>query len=119
MTDQIPLANQPNVRLPHPLIALIPVLVLVGMMVLMITLFGSDALGGGTQIALLLASAVCISISMLAYRVKWKAFEKGIVETVSSSVVSLCILLIIGMMSSSWMVSGVVPTLIYYGVQIL
>lgn len=119
MTDQIPLANQPNVQLPHPLIALIPVLVLVGMMVLMITLFGSDALGGGTQIALLLASAVCISISMLAYRVKWQAFEKGIVETVSSSVVSLCILLIIGMMSSSWMVSGVVPTLIYYGVQIL
>ena len=76
MTDQIPLANQPNVRLPHPLIALIPVLVLVGMMVLMITLFGSDALGGGTQIALLLASAVCISISMLAYRVKWQAFER-------------------------------------------
>ena len=50
---------------------------------------------------------------------KWKLFEQGIVDTVASSVVSLCILLIIGMMSSSWMVSGVVPTLIYYGVQVL
>ena len=88
-------------------------------MVLMITLFGSDALGGGTQIALLLASAVCITISMAVYHVKWKLFEQGIVDTVASSVVSLCILLIIGMMSSSWMVSGVVPTLIYYGVQVL
>lgn len=119
MTDQIPLANEPRVRLPHPLVAVIPVLVLVGMMVLMITLFGSDALGGGTQIALLLASAVCITISMAVYHVKWKLFEQGIVDTVASSVVSLCILLIIGMMSSSWMVSGVVPTLIYYGVQVL
>ena len=120
MDNQIPLANEPNVRrLPHPLIALVPVVVLVGMMALMICLFGSDALGGGTQIALLMASAVCISISMAAYHIKWKAFEKGIIDTVSSSVVSLCILLIIGMMSSSWMVSGVVPTLIYYGVQIL
>lgn len=119
MPNQINIDNPVNVRTPHPLIAVIPVAVLVGMMVLMIGLFGSDVLGGGTQIALLLASAVCISISMWVYRVKWHAFEKGIVDTVSSSVVSLCILLIIGMMSSSWMVSGVVPTLIYYGVQLL
>ena len=83
MTDQIPLANEPHVRLPHPLVAVIPVLVLVGMMVLMITLFGSDALGGGTQIALLLASAVCITISMTVYHVKWKSFEQGIVDTVA------------------------------------
>lgn len=119
MPNQINIDNPVNVRTPHPLIAVIPVAVLVGMMVLMISLFGSDVLGGGTQIALLLASAVCISISMWVYRVKWHEFEKGIVDTVSSSVVSLCILLIIGMMSSSWMVSGVVPTLIYYGVQFL
>ena len=119
MPNQVNVENSLNVRTPHPLVAIVPVAVLVGMMVLMISLFGSDALGGGTQIALLLASAVCISISMWVYRVKWHAFEKGIVDTVSSSVVSLCILLIIGMMSSSWMVSGVVPTLIYYGVQIL
>ncbi|MBO4451673.1 MAG: sodium:proton antiporter [Bacteroidaceae bacterium] len=117
--DNIPLTHPTSARLPHPLVALIPVAVLVGMMALMITLFGSDALGGGTQIALLMAAAVCISISMLVYRTKWKDFENGIVETVSSSVVSLCILLIIGMMSSTWMISGVVPTLIYYGVQIL
>ena len=119
MADKIPLTDEPKGRLPHPLVALLPVAVLVGMMSLMISLFGSDALGGGTQIALLLASAVCISISMAVYHTQWKSFEKGIVDTVSSSVVSLCILLIIGMMSSSWMVSGVVPTLIYYGVQIL
>ena len=119
MPTRIPIENDVQQRIPHPLIALIPVVVLVGMMVLMISLFGSDALGGGTQIALLMASSVCILISMTVYRNKWKAFEQGIVDTVSSSVVSLCILLIIGMMSSSWMVSGVVPTLIYYGVQIL
>ena len=119
MSTRLPLENESLERIPHPLIAIIPVVVLVGMMVVMISLFGSDALGGGTQIALLMASSVCILISMFVYHSKWKSFEQGIVDTVSSSVVSLCILLIIGMMSSSWMVSGVVPTLIYYGVQIL
>ena len=119
MPTRILIEKDAQQRTPHPLVALIPVVVLVGMMVLMISLFGSDALGGGTQIALLMASSVCILISMVVYRSKWKSFEQGIVDTVSSSVVSLCILLIIGMMSSSWMVSGVVPTLIYYGVQIL
>lgn len=119
MNNHIPLTESPSERLPHPLVSLIPVIVLVAMMALMIALFGSDSLGGGTQIALLMACAVCICISMGVYRSKWKAFERGIVDTVSSSVVSLCILLIIGMMSSTWMVSGVVPTLIYYGVQVL
>ena len=119
MSTHLPIEKNVQGRMPHPLVSLIPVFVLVGMMVLIISLFGSDALGGGTQIALLMASSVCILISMAVYRVKWKLFEQGIVDTVSSSVVSLCILLIIGMMSSSWMVSGVVPTLIYYGVQIL
>jgi len=119
MDNQIPMEHKSSGHMPHPLIAAIPILVLVGMMSMTIAFFGSDSLGGGTQISLLLAAAVCISISMAAYHVKWKKLEQGIVHTISNSAVSLCILLIIGMMSSSWMVSGVVPTLIYYGVQVL
>ena len=45
---------------PHPLVALIPVLVLIGLLVVVIMLFGSDALSGGSQIALLLGLAVCV-----------------------------------------------------------
>lgn len=104
---------------PHPLIALIPIAVLVGMMALSISLFGADSLGGGTQVSLLVATAVCIIISMWGYKTAWKRFEQGITDTIASSAVSLCILLMIGMMSATWMISGIVPTMIYYGVQIM
>lgn len=119
MEEQYSLPHSATERIPHPFIAFIPMLVLIGIMFVVIGFFGSDALGGGTQIALLMATAVCISISMLGYKTKWKAFEEGIVKMVSNSAVSICILIIIGMLSSSWMISGVVPTFIYYGVQIL
>lgn len=105
--------------LPHPLISFIPIMTLVGLMVVTIMLFGSDSLSGATQISLLIASAVCICISMWVYHVDWNAFEMGIKSTIRDASVSIIILLIIGMMSASWMISGVVPTLIYYGVQII
>ena len=78
-----------------------------------------DALSGASQIALLVASAVCIGISMLFYKMSWDAFESVINATIGESSTSILILLLIGIMSSTWMVSGVVPTLIYYGVQIM
>ena len=105
--------------LPHPLIACIPILVLVGMMVLIVKLFGNNALGGGVQIALLMSTAVCVCLAMWVYKIKWRELEQGIVHTIANSAVSLIILLLIGMMSASWMISGIVPTLIYYGVQIM
>ena len=106
-------------KLPHPLVALIPILVLIALLGTVIYLFGSDSLTGGSQIALMLGTAVCIAISMLAYRVPWKAFEQRITKTIGDVAVTLLILLAVGMLSGSWMISGVVPTLIYYGVQIM
>ena len=106
-------------RIPHPLVAMIPVVVLIGLLIVVITLFGSDALSGGSQIALLLGLAVCVTISMVFYRVPWKTFERQMCNTIGDIAVTLLIMLTVGMLSGSWMISGVVPTLIYYGVQIL
>ena len=47
---------------PHPLVACIPMAVLIGLLVIVITLFGSDSLSGGSQIALLMGMAVCVLI---------------------------------------------------------
>lgn len=104
---------------PHPLVAIIPVTVLIGLLVIVITLFGSDSLSGGSQIALLISVAVCVFISMTFYHTPWKTFEKQMTSTIGDVAVTLLILLSVGMLAGSWMVSGVVPTLIYYGVQIL
>ena len=106
-------------KLPHPLVSLIPVAILIGLLAVVIALFGSDALSGGSQIALLFGLAVCVLISMTCYHTPWKAFERQMTKTLGDVSVTLLILLTVGMLSGSWMVSGVVPTLIYYGVQIL
>lgn len=108
-----------NRQYPHPLISCIPLAVLIGLLAIVISLFGSDSLSGGSQIALLMGMAVCVLISMAIYRVPWRQFEHQLTETMGSIFVTLLILLTVGMLSGSWMVSGIVPTLIYYGVQLL
>ena len=104
---------------PHPLIASIPIFVLIGLLAVAITLFGSDSLSGASQVSLIMAMAVCILISTVFYRVPWKNFEQQISKTMGSIFITLLILLSVGMLAGSWMISGVVPTLIYYGVQLL
>ena len=56
---------------------------------------------------------------MVFYHIPWKTFEHQMCKTIGDIAVTLLILLTVGMLSGSWMISGVVPTLIYYGVQIL
>ena len=108
-----------NVSRPHPLIAITPVVVLICFLAVAIALFGSDSLSGGSQIALLMGMAVCVCLSMAVYRTPWRVFETQIKKTLGEVSITLVILLCVGMLSGSWMVSGVVPTLIYYGIQIM
>ena len=106
-------------ELPHPLVAAIPLVVLIGLLAVVIALFGSDSLGGGSQVSLLAAMAVCVFISMVFYKEPWKSFEQQIEKTVGGVAIMILILLAVGMLAGAWMISGVVPTLIYYGVQML
>ena len=104
---------------PHPLIAITPVVVLICFLGIVIALFGSDSLGGGSQIALLMGMAVCVCLSMAVYRTPWSTFEKQIKKTIGEVSITLVILLCVGMLAGSWMISGIVPTLIYYGIQVM
>ncbi len=106
-------------KIPHPLVAVIPIVVLISFLAVVITLFGSDSLSGGSQIALLMGMAVCVCISMGIYRVPWRTFEAQIKKTLGDVSITLLILLCVGMLSGSWMISGIVPTLIYYGIQVM
>ena len=105
-------------KAPSPLVSLIPLVVLVIMLFATIRTFGSDALSGGSQVSLL-TTAVCILIGMGFYKIGWKDFELAITNNITGVSTALIILLIIGALSGAWMISGVVPTLIYYGVQII
>lgn len=100
-------------------LSVVPLLVLVALIVFTIRAFGSDSLGGATQVMLLAASAVCCIIATVYARVPWCDFEAAITKNISSVAMAVVILLLIGALGGSWMVSGVVPTMIYYGVNII
>ena len=104
---------------PNPLVSLLPLTVLITLIVLVVRLCPDDALNGASQVALMIASTVCVALSMIVYKTRWAVFEDMIKKTVGDAGVSILILLLIGMMSATWMVSGVVPTMIYYGVQFM
>ncbi len=104
---------------PSWFVSLIPFVFLIAVLVIVIKVFGADALEGGSQVALLMASGVAVAISMIFYKVPWKEFEDGILDNIRAVGPSILILLFIGAVAGSWMVSGVVPTMIYYGMKVI
>lgn len=98
-------------------LAILPVLFLILLLTLNMSVFSEDILSGSTQLMLLLASLVVIGISYIKLNIKWKTLENGIVKHFSESIPAILILLLIGILSGTWMLSGVVPAMIYYGLQ--
>ena len=100
-------------------LAIIPVAVLVVLIVIGSILFGDDLTAGPSQIALLIAAVVGALIAMFRQKISWEKIEEGIADNFSKSGGVFFILLSIGAITSSWMLSGVVPTLIYYGLNLI
>ena len=111
-------ANNPE-KIPSPLLSLVPVVVLVGLLFFTIRIFGSSALEGASQVVLLVATSVCVLIAMTCCHIKWATIEAAIVRNIAGVTTAVLILLLIGALSGSWMISGIIPTLIYYGVKII
>jgi NhaC family Na+:H+ antiporter len=103
---------------PSLLDALIPLVLLVLMMGSAVYLFADDSSYGPNQIALLLAMGIA-SIIGLKNGHTWASIEKGIVKGISMSLGACLILLSVGSLIGTWMLAGTVPTLIYYGLDLL
>ena len=108
-----------QIKTPTLAVAIIPLAVLVAFLALTIHLFGGDAIAGGSQLSLLAASAVCTALAIGIYRTKWQTLEDAIVTNMRSATPAIIILLLIGAIAGTWMASGIIPTLIYYGLKIL
>lgn len=108
-----------NSQSPSALISLIPFVVLICALFLVIKGFGTDALAGGSQVALMMSAGVVVAISMILYKTPWRVFEESILDNIHAVGTSIIILLLIGSVSGSWMISGVVPTMIYYGMKVI
>ena len=100
-------------------VSLIPFVLLIVALGLVIKVFGTDALAGASQVALLFGAGVVVAISLIFYKIPWKVFEDSILDNITAVGTSILILLLIGAVSGSWMISGVVPTMIYYGMKVI
>jgi len=98
--------------------AILPVLVLIGLLAASVYLFGDASSSGPNQIALILAASAGVLVGLrLGY--PWKEMERGIVHGISLAMGAILILLVVGSVIGTWILSGVVPTMIYYGLSIL
>ncbi|WP_222984318.1 Na+/H+ antiporter NhaC [Flagellimonas meishanensis] len=98
--------------------AMIPVFALVGMLAYNVYVFGDDALSGSNQFILLLGGAVAAIVGFFN-KVSYKQMIAEVAENVRSTTGALLILLMVGALSGTWLVSGIIPAMIYYGLQIL
>ena len=104
---------------PGLLLSIATLLVLIALLALCVVFFGDEATSGPIQIALLLSTLLTAGIAILFLRVPWTKVEEDISENIRQTAPTLLILLSIGALTATWMLSGIVPTMIYYGLKII
>ena len=104
---------------PSVVISMIPVVLLVGLLSYCITVFGDGMLSGPSQLVLTLCTGVVVAISMLVYKQSWQSLENAMVVGISRSMSANLILLMVGGLCGTWMHSGIIPTMIYYGLEVI
>ncbi|HNU58906.1 MAG TPA: Na+/H+ antiporter NhaC family protein, partial [Aquaticitalea sp.] len=98
--------------------ALIPVIVLVGLLAYNVYTYGDDALSGSNQFILLLGGAVAAIVGFFN-KVKFGQMMEEVSENIKSTGGAILILLMVGALAGTWLISGIIPTMIYYGLQVL
>ena len=104
---------------PGLLLSLVPVVILVVILAVGVVIFGEDVTSGPSQIALVTAAIVACLIGMIYLKVPWERFGEAMGDNMSKTSEAIFILLMIGALTSTWMLSGVVPTMIYYGLKLI
>jgi len=99
-------------------LAFLPILILIVLLTLNVIFFGDDTLAGSNQIALLVSAGI---VGLIAHKkgISWLDIKNGIMKSINTAMPAMLILLLIGALAGTWMISGVIPTLIYYGLDIL
>jgi len=84
----------------------------------MVVFFGIIILKANSTVVLATAGAVAIALSMF-WGIKWDDIENDLLESLSTMLPSILILLAVGMLVGSWILSGTVPVMVYYGLKVL
>lgn len=98
--------------------ALIPVIALIGMLAYNVFIFGDSALGGTNQFILILGGAIAAIVGF-KNKVSYQSMVEEVAQNLKSTAGAILILLMVGALAGTWLVSGIIPTMIYYGLDIL
>lgn len=98
--------------------ALIPVFALVIMLAYNVYTYGGDSLNGSNQFVLLLGGAVAAIVGVFN-KVSFDQMLEEVSENIKSTASAIIILLMVGALAGTWLISGIIPTMIYYGLQVL
>ena len=104
---------------PSLLVSLLPVLFLVILLSVNVLIFHDDSSYGPNQLALLGTSMLCALIGVFHLKKPYKELEKRALETVGVSTQAVLILLVVGALIGIWILCGVVPTMVYYGIKLI
>jgi len=108
-----------NHREPSLIWCLIPIGVLIALMVFNVILFKDNATFGPNQLALLLAALVAGLIGIFSLELSYIFLEKQVISSIAMALQSILILFVVGSLISVWIASGIVPLMIYYGLEII
>ena len=109
---------QDNHKTPSLINALIPIVLLIVMLSMSVYLYGDNSSYGANQIALILGASIAALIG-IKNGFTWKEIEEGIIKGISMGMGAILILLAVGSLIGTWIMSGTVPAMIYYGLKIL
>lgn len=104
---------------PSVIVSMIPVVLLVGLLSYCITVFGDGMLSGPSQLVLTLCTGIVVFIAMVFYHQSWQELENAMVIGISRTMSANLILLMVGGLCGTWMHSGIIPTMIYYGLDVI
>jgi len=99
-------------------VAFLPIIILVGLLSYNVLIYGDDALSGSNQFILLLGGAVAAVVGFMN-NISYETMIKKVAENIQSVTGALLILLFVGALAGTWLISGIIPAMIYYGLQIL
>ena len=97
---------------------LLPLLILIALLAINVLIYGDDALSGSNQFILLVGGAVAAVVGF-AHKIRYTEMLEKVADNLKSVTGAILILLFVGALAGTWLVGGIIPAMIYYGLQIL
>ena len=104
---------------PSLTVSLIPLLLLIVIIFTCVRIFGDNVTAGPSQFTLLFVAVVAFAIARIFYGMTWEQAEEGMITHLKNTYPAILILIAIGALIGSWMSSGIIPTMIYYGLKVI